>query len=131
LVERLHTSARSLKVTQEETFTALPTAKPPGLREDVAFSGCLTLEELDAKIESGETDINTVPHFTVLRCALASGKLEKQPTTEELLKSVGDHLPRLSLADNVELQVSPLSLLSLSLLVNRLPCLRRIDYGER
>ena len=105
LVERLHASARSLKTTQEEAFTVLPTAKPPGLRKDAAFSGCLTLEELDAKMESEEIDVDTVPHFTVLRCALASGKLEKQPTTEELFKSVGDHLPRVSLANNVELQV--------------------------
>ena len=83
----------------------LPTAKPPGLREDAAFSGCLTLEGLVAKIESEKIGIDAVPHFTVLRCALASGKLENQPTTEELFKSIEDHLPGLSLANNVELQV--------------------------
>ena len=105
LVERLHASARSLKATQEETFAVLPTTKPPGLREDAAFSRCLTLEGLDAKIKSEKIGVDTVPHFTVLRCALASGKLENQPTTEELFKSIEDHLPRLSLANDVELQV--------------------------
>ncbi|KAF9647843.1 hypothetical protein BDM02DRAFT_3180411 [Thelephora ganbajun] len=104
LLERLHTSVRSLRATQEEAFAVLPTAKPPGLREDAAFSGCLTLEDLDAKIESERIDIGTVPRFTVLRCALASGKLEKQPTTSELFKSIENHFPGLSLASNVELQ---------------------------
>ena len=83
----------------------LPTAKPPGLREDAAFSGCLTLEGLVAKIESEKIGIDAVPHFTVLRCGLASGKLENQPTTEELFKSIEDPLLGLSLANNVELQV--------------------------
>lgn len=105
LVERLRASVRSLRTTQEETFTVLPTAKPPGLREDAPFSGCLNLEGLDAKIESEKIGVDAVPYFTVLRCALASGKLEKQPTTEELFKSIEDHLPRLGLANNVELQV--------------------------
>lgn len=101
----MNTSVQSLKATQEETFAVLPTAKPPGLREDASFSGCLTLEQLDAKIGSEKIGAEKVPDFTVLRCALASGKLEKQPTTEELFKSIEDHLPRLSLANNVELQV--------------------------
>ena len=83
----------------------LPAAKLPGLREDSAFSECLTLEGLDAKIESEKIDVDNVPHFTVLRCALASGKLEKQPTTEDLFKSIDDHFPRLDLANKVELQV--------------------------
>lgn len=83
----------------------LPTTKPLCLREDAAFSGCLTLEGLEAKIESEKISADTVPHFTVLRCALASGKLESQPTTEELFKSIEDHLPRLSLINDVELQV--------------------------
>jgi len=83
----------------------LPTTKPLGLREDAAFSECLTLEELEAKIDSEKIGVDTVPHFTVLRCALASGKLENQPTTEELFKSIEDHLPRLSLANDMELQV--------------------------
>jgi len=79
-----------------------------GLREDATFSGCLTLEGLGAKVETENIDIDTVPHFTVLRCALASGKLEKQPTTEELFKSIEEHLPRVSLASNAELQVGSL-----------------------
>jgi hypothetical protein len=112
LVERLNTSVRSLKATQEETFAVLPTAKPPGLREDAAFSGCITLEGLGTKIESEKIGIETIPHFTVLRCALASGKLDKQPTTEELFKGIEDRLPRLGLASNMELQVGSLSLLS-------------------
>lgn len=105
LVERLHTSIRSLRVAQEETFAVLPTPKPPGLREDAAFSGCLTLERLNAMIESEKIGIATVPHFTVLRCALASGKLEKQPTAEELFKNIEDHFPLLSLTKDVVLRV--------------------------
>jgi hypothetical protein len=97
LVERLHTSARALRATQEEAFAVLPATKPPGLREDAVFSECLTLEGLDAKIESEKIPM-AVPHFTVLRCALASGKLDRQPTTEELFKSIEDHFPRLGLA---------------------------------
>ena len=85
----------------------LPTAKPPGLREDSAFSGCLTLEGLGSKIESEEVGIESVPPFTVLRCALASGKLDKQPTTEGLFKSIEDHLPRLNLSSNLGRQVGP------------------------
>ena len=109
----------------------LPTAGPPGLREDAVFSGCLTLEGLDTKIESEKIDVDSVPHFTVLRCALASGKLEKRPTTKELFKSIEDHFPRLSLAKNVELQVGSTSLLSLPLLVlSNFSCYHRIDYGE-
>ena len=108
-----------------------PTAKPPGLREDVAFSGCFTLEELGARVESEKIGIDTVPRFTVLRCALASGKLEKQPTTEELFKSIEDHFPRLGLASNVELQVGSLSLLSRSpLILSRASCNCRINYGK-
>lgn len=83
----------------------LPTTKPPGLREDAAFSECLTLEELNAKIDSEKIGVDPVPHFTVLRCALASGKLENQPTTEELFKIIEDYLPRLGLVNDVELQV--------------------------
>jgi len=74
------------------------------LREDSVFSECLTLEELDTKIESENISTDTVPHFTMLRCALASGRLEKQPTTEELFKYIEDHLPRLGLSRNIELQ---------------------------
>jgi hypothetical protein len=88
----------------------LPTAKPMGLREDAALSECLTLEGLDARIESEKIGIGNVPSFTVLRCALASGKLERQPTTEELFKSIEDHFPRLGLANDVALQVGLLSL---------------------
>lgn len=117
LVERLHTSIRSLRAAQEETFTVLPTAKPPGLREDAAFSGCLTLERLNAKIDSEKIGIDTIPHFTVLRCALASGKLEKQPTTEELFKNIEDHFPLLSLTKDVVLRVGSIFLLSQSPLV--------------
>ena len=90
----------------------LPTAEPLGLREDSAFSGCLTLEGLRSKIESEKIGIDTIPHFTLLRCALASGQLNKQPTTEELFKSIEDHLPQLGLSSRVELQVCPLPLLS-------------------
>ena len=109
----------------------LPTAKPPGSREDVAFSECFTLEGLNAKIESEKIGIDSVPHFTVLRCALASGKLEKQPTTEELFKSIEDHFPLFGLAKNVELQVSFISLLSPSpSILNNLLYHRRINYGK-
>jgi len=109
----------------------LPTAKPPSLREDSAFSGCLTLEELNAKIESENIGIGGVPHFTVLRCALASGKLEKQPTTEELFKCIEDRFPELSPSENVELQVGPSSLLSPSMLfLSHFSCRCRIDYGR-
>ncbi|KAF9779446.1 hypothetical protein BJ322DRAFT_352187 [Thelephora terrestris] len=104
LVGRLHSSVESLRATQEETFSVLPTAKPPGSREDSAFTGCLTLEELGTKIESERIGVETVPHFTLLRCALASGKLDKPPTTEELFKNIEAHLPRLSLASSAELQ---------------------------
>lgn len=106
----------------------LPTAKPLGLRGDAAFSECLTLEELDARIESEKICIDSLPHFTVLRCALASGRLEKQPTTEELFKGIEDHLPQLTLAKNVELQVGFMSLPSpFTLVLNHH---RRIDYGK-
>jgi len=109
----------------------LPTAKPPGLREDAAFSGCFTLEGLNAKVESEKIGTDSVPHFTVLRCALASGKLEKQPITEELFKSIEDHFPLLGLSKNVELQVSSTSPLSPSLLVlSNLSYYRRINYGK-
>jgi len=109
----------------------LPTARPPELREDAAFSGCLTLEGLNAKVESEKIATDSVPNFTVLRCALASGKLEKQPTTEELFKSIEDHLPLLGLSKNAELQVSSTSPLlpSLSVLSN-LSYHRRINYGK-
>ena len=80
------------------------------LREDAMFSECLTLEGLDARIESEKIGIINVPYFTVLRCALASGKLERQPTTDELFKSIEDHFPRFGLASDVELQVGFLSL---------------------
>ena len=129
LVERLHASARSLRATQEETFAVLPIVKPPGLRKDSAFAGCLTLEDLGTKIESEKIEVETVPHFTVLRCALASGKLDKQPTTEELFKNIEEHLPRLGLAGNVELQVGSLFLSSWSLVLSHtFQC--RIDYGK-
>jgi hypothetical protein len=36
---------------------------------------------------------------------LVSGKLDKQPTTEELSKNIETHLPRISLASRVKLQV--------------------------
>jgi hypothetical protein len=88
----------------------LPITKPTGLREDAVFSKCLTLEGLDARIESEKISVGNVPHFTVLRCALALGKLERQPTTEELFKSIEEHFPRLGLANDVELQVGFLSL---------------------
>ena len=62
---------------------------------------------------------------------MASGKLEKQPTTEELFKSIEDNFPLFGLAKNVELQVSSISLLSPFLLVfNNLSYRRRIDYGK-
>lgn len=109
----------------------LPTAKPLGLREDAPFSECLTLEELNGKIESETIDTDSVPDFTVLRCALASGKLEKQPTTEELFKSIEDHLPRLGLANDIGLQVGSMySLSSSPLVLDHLLCHRRIGFGK-
>ena len=108
----------------------LPVAKPRGLREDSVFSGCLTLEDLGSQIESEEIGVDTVPHFTVLRCALASGKLAKQPTTEELFKSIEDHLPRLGLASCAELQVGSLPLSPRSLLFLSRVYHYRTDYGK-
>lgn len=101
----MQTSLRSLKGTQEETFSVLPTTTPPGLREDSLFSGCVTLEELRAKTESENIEIVSIPYFTVLRCALASGKLGKSPTAEDLFKSIEEHLPEFNLASDVGLQV--------------------------
>ena len=131
LIERLHASARSLRATQEGAFAVLPTTKPPGLREDSPFSECLTLRELNGKIESETIDTDSVPHFTVLRCALGSGKLEKQPTAAELFKSIEDHLPRLGLASDMGLQVSSIRSFSSSpLVLDRLSRHHRIGSGK-
>lgn len=108
----------------------LPPAKPQDLREDSAFSECLTLEGLGSKIESEKIRIDAVPRFTVLRCALASGKLDKQPTNEELFKSIEDHLPVLGLSSNAELQVGPLPVLSTISLVFSHLHYYRIVYGK-
>ena len=130
LLERLNTSVQSLKSTQTEAFAVLPTPKSSVLREDSAFSECSTLEELAGKIESENMAIDTVPHFTVLRCALASGRLDEQPTTEQLFKIIENNFPRFSLASNVELQVCCLPVTLRSPLT--LSCVShcRIGYGE-
>ena len=130
LLERLNTSVQSLRSTQTEAFAVLPTPEPPVLREDSAFAGCSTLEELAGKIESENMAIDAVPHFTVLRCALASGRLDEQPTTEQLFKIIENNFPRFSLASNVELQVGRLLVTLRSPLT--LSCVShcRIGYGE-
>jgi hypothetical protein len=111
LLRKLATSLYSLKESQAEAYSILPTPAP--FTEDSKYAGCHSISDLisafvgDEKEESAtEEDLNIrdLPKLSLLRCAFEEGtkeKEEKSLTLEELLKPVEDRVPWLKSSDGV------------------------------
>lgn len=100
LFSKFNSSLQSLKETQTDAFTILPSACPDFTRRDAEFAQCQTVDELKAKFDVEKKDI---PPVTLVRCTLAS--TSEKLTTEGVYEALEKHFPHLNLSQDAQLQV--------------------------
>ncbi|TDL29249.1 hypothetical protein BD410DRAFT_11556 [Rickenella mellea] len=97
LLERLNTSIKSLKATQNEAFSVLP--KPTRPTEDPKYEDFHSLDELQL---SADVPLE-VPEYTLLRCAIEGlAAQEKKVETEELFEVLQQRYPWLKTDEGLQ-----------------------------
>ncbi|KAG6878582.1 hypothetical protein C0993_003037 [Termitomyces sp. T159_Od127] len=96
LLQRLSESLASLKESQTEVNTVLPTPDPS--QEAPTFQLCRTIADILKLLDDKNPDMHSIPPITLLRCSLQGlGKGKEgevsQPTTEELFRYMEGQVP--------------------------------------
>ncbi|KIK67802.1 hypothetical protein GYMLUDRAFT_794327 [Collybiopsis luxurians FD-317 M1] len=96
LLQKLNTSLKSFQETQTESYASLP--RPDPCKEPQPFADCHSLMDVLKEVETYKTELNKLPHLTLLRCAWEDYRklpdcADSTPRTEELFQVLESRIP--------------------------------------
>ncbi|KAG6842033.1 hypothetical protein C0991_003559 [Blastosporella zonata] len=115
LLGRLNESLESLKKSQTEAYSVLPSPDPS--REEPKFQACHTIADILRIVGNKEIDLQSIPPITLIRCSVegfGKGKESEasQPTTEDLFRYMEGQIPWLVSEEGQKYEVRKTLLLS-------------------